>query len=315
MTAEEALERLSQALSNNPSITIVLGAEPDSTAGILLQRLTIQQDLAEEFLTTASEAVPEANSEVTLRPYDPGYKPEPNEICYIELAGQQQIAEVVHQVSQVQQAELFHEDDNIVDSLRFYAIVASPSARKRSIFFRTYSPTRELTRRKGFAALFQRGSYNRVKHKIFLFDYQIDCFAWDGYLFIRNVPAFQRIFKYFEELRAHANQTVDIVSARIPISNVDEFRAAVTGQIQMIAKLAQISRKPYLATVTMADIRRTINEFHLDVTIAENDGQDQLIFEPQPKKRWLILKLLDDDYLGSVMTHEKYEVNSKSRIS
>jgi len=27
----------------------------------------------------------------------------------------------------------------------------------------------------------------------------------------------------------------------------------------------------------------------------------------KPKKRWIILKLLDDDYLGSIMTREKYE--------
>ena len=32
------------------------------------------------------------------------------------------------------------------------------------------------------------------------------------------------------------------------------------------------------------------------------------------QKRWLILKLLDDDFLASVMTNQKYEVNSKSAL-
>jgi hypothetical protein len=32
-----------------------------------------------------------------------------------------------------------------------------------------------------------------------------------------------------------------------------------------------------------------------------------LLFEGGLAKRWLILKLLDDDYLGSTMTNQKYE--------
>ena len=48
--------------------------------------------------------------------------------------------------------------------------------------------------------------------------------------------------------------------------------------------------------------------------IVNENGQEKLLFEANPNKRWLILKLLDDDYLGSIMTNEKYEVNSKSRV-
>jgi hypothetical protein len=82
----------------------------------------------------------------------------------------------------------------------------------------------------------------------------------------------------------------------------------------MAAKVASIAKKPYLPRVTMADIRRTITEFELAVQIDSTGGVDQLVFEPTRENRWLILKLLDDDYLGSIMTREKYEVNSKSRL-
>jgi hypothetical protein len=314
MPAEQALQRLSQALTNNPAANVVIASEPDPETGIVLQRLTLRQDLAGEFLATTQNAVPAVNEDLILRPYDPGYTPGAHELSYVELANHGDIAEQVRQVSQVQQAELFREDDEIVDHLRFYAIIISPTARHRAAFFRTYSPTRELTRHRGFAALLDRGSYNKVDRKIFLFDYGIDCFAWDGYLFIRNVAAFQRIFEYFEELRACANETVDTVSARIPVSNLDEFRAACTGQLQMMSKLAQIARKPYLNQVTMQEIRRTIDAFHLEVQIVEENGQEKVLFEKGAKKRWLLLKLLDDDYLGSIMTNQKYEVNSKSAL-
>jgi Domain of unknown function (DUF4868) len=183
---------------------------------------------------------------VILRPYDPGRIPDWNELTYIDLAEYPQIAELIRQISQVTQAELFQERDEIVDHLRFYAIVVSPSARRHAVFFRTYSPKKELTRRAGFAAWLSRGHYNKIDTKIFLFDRQIDCFSSGGYLFIHNVTSFQRIFKYFEELRAKADETVTTILAQIPISNADAFRAAGTGQMQMMSKLAQIARKPYL---------------------------------------------------------------------
>jgi hypothetical protein len=104
------------------------------------------------------------------------------------------------------------------------------------------------------------------------------------------------------------------ILAQIPISNADAFRAAGTGQMQMMSKLAQIARKPYLNRVTIQDIRRTIEAFALDVQIVVENGQEKLLFEANPNKRWLILKMLDDDFLGSIMTDQKYEVNSKSAL-
>jgi hypothetical protein len=312
MPADQALRSLAQALTNNPATSVLVAAEPD--ANIVIQRLNLRQELANEFLSAAQDAVSFQNGGLAVRRYEPGYKPDPHEVCYIELDQNEAIAEQVQQFSRVQQAELFHEQDEIVDHLRFYGIVVSPNARRHAVFFRAYSPKKELTRRAGFAALLSRGHYDKVDTKIFLFDRQIDCFAWEGYLFIRNITAFQRIFQYFEELRAKANETVNTILAQIPLSNADAFRTACTGQMQMMSKLAQIARKPYLAAVTMQDIRRTIDEFRLDVRIVAEDGQERILFEADPDKRWLILKLLDDDYLGSIMTNQKYEVNSKSAL-
>jgi hypothetical protein len=314
MPAEQALERLSQALANNPAINVVVASEPDPEAGVVLQRLTLGVDLAAEFMESARAAVPEANDDLVLKRYDPGYRPEIHEFVYIELAQNPAVAQLIELVSHVQQAELFREDDDIIDHLRFYGIIASPNARQRAVFFRTYSPKKELTRSVKFAATLRQGAYDKVESKIFLFDRAVDCFSWDGYLFIRNVGAFQRIFKYFEELRERADETVDEIIRHVPISNLDAFRAAGTTQPQMMSKLAQIAKKPYLARVTMRDIKRTIDEFGLEVRIVREQNREKLLFEPGAKKRWIILKLLDDDYLGSIMTNQKYEVNSKSAM-
>lgn len=312
MPAEQALESLVAAFAGNPATNVLLVAEPGGAA--VVQRLSLDDALAENFRLVAQDACSYILGNLRLRSYDPGYKPEADELSYIDLEENAELSAQIQQVARVQQAEMFREDEDIINTLRFYSIVVSPSARRHGVFFRTYSPKKELTRKSGFAAILGRGHYNKVETKIFLFDWKIDCFAWEGYLFILNVSAFQRIFRYFDELRAKAEETLDTILAQIPVNNAEEFRQACTGQIQMISKLAQIARKPYLAAVTMDDLRRTIDEFGLDVEIVEADGQEQLLFEASPAKRWLILKLLDDNYLGSMMTTLKYEVNSKSLL-
>ena len=143
MPPQQAIQSLPQVFAGNPAVNVLVAAEPG--ADVVLQRLNLRQDLAAEFLTAAQEARPDEN--VVLRPYDPGYTPEWNEVCYIDLADHAAIAELIRQISQVQQAELFREQDEIVDHLRFYAIVVSPNAQRHAVFFRTYSPKKELTRR------------------------------------------------------------------------------------------------------------------------------------------------------------------------
>ncbi len=64
----------------------------------------------------------------------------------------------------------------------------------------------------------------------------------------------------------------------------------------------------------MTDIKKVITEFNLSVPVVIDNGMEKIVFEPAPEKRWQILKLLDDDYLGSVMTHAKYAANSKIRL-
>lgn len=67
----------------------------------------------------------------------------------------------------------------------------------------------------------------------------------------------------------------------------------------------------YFARITMNDLRRTIREHQLEIEIVKQNGADHLTFDPDPSRRWILLKLLDDDYLNSDMTDNKYDANSK----
>lgn len=110
MPAQQAIDTLRPVLAGNPAVNVLVASEPGQET--ILQRLNLRQDLANEFRSVAKEAQPEAN--VILRPYDPGYTPEWNELAYIELQGNEDVANMVEQISEVQEAEIFHERDEIV---------------------------------------------------------------------------------------------------------------------------------------------------------------------------------------------------------
>lgn len=129
-------------------------------------------------------------------------------------------------------------------------------------------------------------------------------------MFVFNKDAFQKIFRFFEMVLKSAKATLRTIKTRVPILNFDDFENACEGHLQMLAKLKNIAGKPYLSKITMADIKKVMKEFpKLTVATVQKNGKEMLVFDPSDK--WALLRLLDDDYLKSVMTGENYEVSGK----
>jgi hypothetical protein len=305
--------RLRNFAQSASAINVVLASE-GTDAAFEFQRLNITEAVSEEFRELVLEALDFYNSDLDLRPFDPGYKPDSHEVMCLDLEREDRIASIIQSISALNSLQLFQEDDYFIQKLRFYAIVATTQSRK-AVFFRTYSKSRELSRRPGFALIFRRGQYDKVETPIFTFDKKIDCVTWEDNLYILNVPHFERIFDYFSGVAAQAEAAIDEVMSRVPVSNADELKQLLRSQRTMATRIALVARRPYFSRVTMADIKRTIQEFGLDLEIVRENGTEKIVFENSPKKRWLIAKLLDDSYLGSIMTSEKYEVNSKTRVA
>lgn len=277
----------------------------------------IRDDIATEFFDMATSAAT-ADADRRLMRYSPGYTLLGTETAFLRLgegadASLASLRAVYAALADLNRLDLFTEDDDMIDSLRFYAVVLSGESGS-AVFIRSYSPRRELTRSRKLALIGEAGQYDRVEEPVFVFDNSFDCYFWRDYLYIRNTVSFQRIFDYFDALRERSDEIIDAVVERVPIANVEDFRQACKGHQQMMYKLSQIAQKDYFEDITLDDIQRAIDEFELPVQFDGEGETRALVFETAPDRRWLILKLLDDDYLGSVMTNLRYEVNSKSAM-
>jgi hypothetical protein len=317
-SSNEMTEQFGQILGmklDGCTVTVCLGSLSKGQNEPRIEQLQLTKELTEEFANAAKKTVShysglKGNNELTLRQHDAGSKPDAHEVEYLDLAGHDSVAKQVDSLASLAQIPVFKIDDKFIAGLRFYAIVFQCGNNPPLHFFRIYTPKKELSRSRQFAALFAEGTFDRIKNPLFLFDHNVDCVGHNGTMYIFKKHNFEKIFRFFELVMQTAAQTLATIKTHVPIANFDELEQACSGHLQMQAKLKNIASKPYLKSIKIADIKKVLKEFpDLAVQTVKKNGKEMLLFNP--KDKWAVLRLLDDDYLGSVLTGEKYEVTGK----
>lgn len=318
MSAERVLQSILQLDVPNSEVCVCLGSMLGNDNLPTLEMLNMTTELTDEFksiITRLFERVSEeqARGDLLLREYDAGYKSETHEIEWTECAEVEEIVDSLACIPDpVVNTPMFEANDDFIDGLHFYVIIVQPPEGSRALFFRKYDRKKELSRSKSFGAFFADGHYDKIQETAFIFDNEIDCIARGDFIFSRRKHYFQQIFGFFAKLREKACECLNAIRDRVPIVGFDEFSASCQSHLYKLAKLNNIATKPYLQTVTMKDLKKTIRKFNLDVRVVRENGVEKLQYDAED--RWVILKLLDDDYLGSVMTKLQYEVNSKRQV-
>jgi hypothetical protein len=154
--------------------------------------------------------------------------------------------------------------------------------------------------------------YEDVKTPIFLFDKNIDCIMRGNDLFILAKSHFYYMFRILDELIESSKDILDRIHDRIPIENFKLFAQSCTNNKVKMGKLTSIARRPYLGNLTIKDMKPVIKKHDLHIPIVLVNGQEMLHFDQDYP--WDILKLLDDDYLTSLMSGQDYEVDAKRDI-
>jgi len=317
VTAQQTLGGiLNIEMFENVNITIALASFDSETDDFIFRSLNISQNLANEFCEIpiqflSSYSNLNENGDLILHEFTGGYKPDNHEIEWLDY-NNNEIIEALCEVPTSVEIMLVDLDDNsFFKNLRFYTLIIE-NGEQRYLFFRRYGKSKELTRSKNLFVRLAGERYERLEEPTFQFDDKFDVVIHNGYLFSFNKNNFQHIFKYYEMLRASAQLSLETIAAAIPIANFQAFQNTCMGHLQKLAKLRNIAAKPYLANVTMDNIRSVINTYELTIEIIEEDGEEKIVFDENNK--WAILNLLDDAYLSSIMTGINYEANSKHEI-
>lgn len=295
-------------------VTVCLASTREDGSLPEVQILQITDELASEFREVCKKKLDGMKKErksgdMRLRPYSAGSKPDLNEVEFLDAASYSHIKEQLISLGSMADLKTFQMDKEFISGLRFYVITLTALDLKPLYCFRAYSPKKELGRSSKFAALMAKGQFDKVREPMFLFDQHLDALAYSDRIFVFNQDQFQKIFRFFEQVMKTAEQTLRTIEKVIHIVNFTEFEEACKGHLQKLTKLRNISQQPYLKKITIADLKKVIKRYDLGIKTQKVNGQEMLVFDP--KDRWAILKLLDDDYLESLLTERQYEVTGK----
>lgn len=298
-------------------ITVCLASALKDEAMPHLERLMLSTELTETFRSIASFTQARYkrdfnNGDLLLHRYTFQSKPDTHEVEYLDVTAYESIANQLEPLATLADIESFGPQEKFVAGLRFYVIVAQPPAGNPAYFFRAYSHRKMLSRSRSFAMIFNKGVYDRVADPMFLFDHTIDSVSRDGTIFIFKKEHFHEMFRFFEMTRKVASETLETIRAAVPIHNFEAFVRDCEANMSKQVKLNHIASKPYLSRLTLDNIKKVIAKNNLAISIITIDGKEMIVYDHADK--WVLLKLLDDDYLWSLMTELGYEVSGKREV-
>ena len=257
--------------------------------------------------------------DLELHEYGLESQPADYQFEYMDLSQQEEIQRQIEPLKGFQDLGTFQEGDSTTSSLHFYVIIARPLHGDRTpiYFYRSYTPKNMLSQSRFLAAIWRgENEYDVVTEPVLLFDKHIDCFSRGNDMFIFKKGNFHTIFRFLQEVQKAARETLAIIaSGHVRIHNFEQFASDCQKHPSKMLKLRNISKKPYLKTLTLDMIKRVLHRRELGnigVEIVSVDDTQMLLYDA--KKPWALLKLLDDDYLWSIMTDQNYEVTGKHEV-
>jgi hypothetical protein len=251
-------------------------------------------------------------------PYDPSY----------QLASNQALVDALDQVPELARLhERVLAGRSILDSGDEHPIVAFvhhlPAPATGSITaYRIKGPGIATRRPRGIKAFLPRaGVYERIEREVLYYEPRFDALVFEGQVFVTAITTVQRAFGSDARARAMATKTFSRATAGIAISGADELAEAISSDPAMVAKMAQLSRlldadPDYAEALQTPRLLAFLDDNpQIAVAMAGTGVERTLVFEPSPQKRYLIPKILADDFLRSELTKRQYEVGSKQQIS
>jgi hypothetical protein len=252
--------------------------------------------------------------------YGPSAEPAGGQVMWRSIADVPLLAPLSEQLGDLAELPLF---DPRPSRLREVQLVGTQAQAARDVdvaLYQSLGGSQVLAESSRIGVVMRKGVLDvpRQRGQLVILDRGVDAIGVGQYVFFTRRAAFDRLFGFLEELRDRAQQTFNDVTSVLKIVGRTEMIAAVTGAPAMLGKMASIQRKldkypSYKAALTMPNLLSFARSHpECGVELSGQGDEAQLVFQSDPRNRFKILKLLDDDFLRSELTKFEYEANSKS---
>ncbi len=198
-------------------------------------------------------------------------------------------------------------------------IVRVENNNKTAFLFRKYTPKKLLEKGKLSCVIDSQGHFAKLTGQAIALDAYYDAALLlkattpgtpdelqKMYIFSRG--SFESLFSFVEEYRRQVEGNQEYLSGKGILENVSQIVTTCCADTRALRKLARILTSRSCDSLTTTKIAATINDYGLSVTL-NKEGKILVSAE----HIWDILRILNDDYVESKATGNKYESRSKVR--
>ena len=313
MAADEVLAAAATAESAEV-IRVTVTAHQEG--GIQPYSLNPTQPLQRELVVQLAAWAAKSQQRDVIVPYDPGRKPDAHEVPVADTTEVPGLVELLQRIEENAPLGLL---DRSVPANSLTSNIVS-AGRGSDWVHGVRLKTTAVAIGKGIVATLAGNRYDLLDAPPLLFSATFDAIATTTEVLIFRQYQFEASFGFLEGVRAVAEETLRRGTRRLRIANFDELLAAVRDDRRMLAKLrsvkARLQDPAYLAALRMNRVvRLATTRPDLGIELIGPAGRERLVFRPDPRSRFTILKLFDDDYVRSLLTDLDYEANSKTRLT
>lgn len=154
--------------------------------------------------------------------------------------------------------------------------------------------------------------YDLFEQAVITIPEKIDCLWYDDTIYVFRSRRFEDIFDYLEQYKRHANTVLSgIDESELNIHNMDEFVESIESDRRALRKMESVRKRGLYEDMEQSEIEDVVDEFDLGVEVEKNADGEWGITIPDLRKKWDVIRLLNDDHVVSYVTDLQYQVYGK----
>lgn len=295
---------------------IAIGPDQDGDLSGFRINLSATAQLA---IAEIAQATRKRVQDGTLLAYEPAVLIPPQHWMYVSETDAATLA-VIEDVVAKQDLKPFDGTAPHAPNIKMVAARFSTEDHRAITFYRIADSLLQFKKSRLLGLVQEGNVYHRLDPAdVLLLRTDFDVVVIDGFAYFTKKATFERAFGFLEQLQKESRATFMAVTRHLRIKGFEELQQACTSQPQMMAKMASIKRSmesdaEYADAMTMDNLIAYIEKHpSVEIEVAGAGDARELVFDPRPARRFQILKLLDDDFLRSLLTAREYEAGSKIR--
>jgi len=158
--------------------------------------------------------------------------------------------------------------------------------------------------------------YSQFDDTVVTIPESFDCVWYKDKIYVFHPKKSENIFDFLEQYKGHAADVVEgLQDSGLKIHNIDEFGGAIGKDRRALRKMKSVKERSLYDSLSRDEVEDVVDEFSLDLKIENDEDGDWGITVPSMRKKWDVIRLLNDDHVVSYLDQSRqYQALGKDPV-